>query len=177
MSLERFGTYNYVRREWKVYSRKLRSLGITTIDNLFTKTHDLDSFREIIKRIRLSADILLTDDSFTYKVFHDMNENNINYLRDKISKKLSKKEINSINKRTHLFKNKIPKSFIKDTFWKPQKHIIGILDNHADKLDTADYLIIIEKLKEIIYSEDKSVNNGHTEHIDVKRIKAHWLNL
>lgn len=177
MSLERFGTFDYIRREWKVYSRKLRSLNITTIQHLYDSVTDSNTFTEIFKRIRLSADILLSDDSFTYKIFHDGNDNNINLLRDSVSKKLSKGEILLINKRTHLFKNKIPKSFIKDTFWKPAPHLIGILDNHADKMDTNDYLKIIDKLKEIIYSKDKSINNGHTEHIDIKRIKTHWLNI
>lgn len=183
LAIDRFGSAGFIRKEWKVYRAWFKkSFQISTLDHFIDLIIDhkgrfTSRFTEMFKRIRLSADIILMDDNYIYKSLHDLNDDNINLLYHHSNKKIEKKVLKLLNKRAHVFKNQVPKDQITTSNWRAKSSICGTLNNHKKRMDTGDYIDIVETLKEIIYSENNSINNGHPKHIDVERIKTHWLDI
>jgi hypothetical protein len=146
----RFNTAKFFRREWQIGTKKLESCGIKLLSDFIYRLNPPSKFigptnpheflSQIIRKIRISCDIILYNDSTTYKSFHDKHDRlpkdkqNIagNYFR------FSKSNY------TPMKINKIPSGLLKTRYYNPFKNIKGNLQSKNAKNMTAEQIIKIQ---------------------------------
>ena len=144
-SLERFGTVYFVRKEWELKSRILRSWNIITPEDLRNLLNNKNQLTEVIYRIRKSADVILRKDGILYKSIHsEINKQVINKLdgytvNEHQFDKMLKRDLN-------IFTNKVNSNLVQIHQYNPLKHLNGIIEKRGIHLDAKGIQLIIEKL-------------------------------
>ena len=155
---ERFGSVDLVRKEWKCFSKYLRSNGISTIKSFMEYFNNPLLVAGFIKKLRLSKDVILFNDNNNYKALHDLR-----FHKCAKGNFLPIKEFNKIFKSTYnVYLNKIPEKEINKLKWNPfgtyngmvkylgnmkrdefftlQKNILNKLqDQHCEEWEYADW--------------------------------------
>ena len=154
---QRFGNSKFFRREWQIGTKKLESVNIKYLNNFLLQVKDIDFLAHVIRKIRISVDILLKNDSKIYKAFHDLN--------DRLPKRL-KKLINNplrFNKSSYtpMKINEIPESLLETRTYNPFKNMFGNLISINAKNMTAEQLIKLQIQITVILKN--CAINGHIQ--------------
>lgn len=121
--LERFGSVEVIRREWKMYSKYLRNHGISTVKSFMDYFNDPLLVSGLIKKLRISKDVILSTDNKLYRSLHDIRFKNAiqgNWM--------TINEFNKIFKSTYnVYLGKIPMEEINKLKWNPTGTLNGLV--------------------------------------------------
>lgn len=145
----RFGSVDFIRKEWMLKNRFLRNNGIRTVEDMYSVAYNRIKFTELIKKFRKSKDVLLKTDSMLYKSLHDLNARE--FLRGKTE--MSIKEFEKLyQKKYGIFLNKANKDDIREIKWNPYKQIKGLI-KYVDRMSHSEFLDVQESLVNGIMKE------------------------
>lgn len=122
--LERFKSLEFIRKEWMLRSRFLRYNGITVPEDFVNLTINEKALALFIKKIRLSKDCFLFNDTKAYKSLHDME------VRKELKGEtnLTLKQFNEIYTMKYgIYLKKIKKSDVKKMLYNPFRQHTGLL--------------------------------------------------
>ena len=171
-SIERFGTDQYFRREFQIGRKKLEACKIKFLDNFFVQIKCNHFKSNIIRKIRMTTDILMKNDKPFYTRFHDQNDRLS--LRDQ--KKLKNPLRFSKVSFTRMKIDSVDEKELEKQVFNPYKYIVGNLNSKNSKnilpeelLDICmqSIILMLKNTRTGYYLNAKTTVNSHVEGIDL----------
>lgn len=144
-SLLRFGTADYVRKEWELKRKTLRRFNIVTPSDLVIYLRDPKKITEIIYRLRKVQDCILRKDTKVYNSIHDLiDRNRINPTEGYT---MTGQEFNKMLKKDYkILLNKANPREVKRHFWNPFKQVNSLIEAKGQYLEEHEMLQLITKI-------------------------------
>ena len=143
-SLERFKTFQFYRREWKIQKKKLKSLHLNHYEDFLLLKNNVQLFKHFVSSIRKTLDLVLKNDSTEYCIFHfqDIDLNTYKSISDECVN-FGKKAILKLSSRASKY---VPISHRNTMYWDGVDNIVGIIRGYKNRWTTEKWLKVVNEL-------------------------------
>lgn len=165
-ALNRFGTYKFWRREWRIQKKKIKSLKINHLEEfLLLKNTQVQKY--VIASIRKSVDIVMKNDSVSYTIFH------FTHIDNDVWQSLKDDTINLTKRVKLLISGRHAKQKAigdrKIAFWDGVANLVGIANNYRHRWSQSQWIKAVESL--IKEPERLEALNNPDSHVDINKVK------
>jgi len=167
-ALDRFKTINFWRREWRIQKRKIKSMKFNILSEFMLLT-DTEIQKQFIRGVRSSVDIVLSDDSTNYNIFH------FTHLDTDLYKSIGDDAIRMSKKVKYILsqchKTNKPISERKVALWDGVANTMGIIKKYKNRWSHDDWLNV---LTELLQEPDRLpfFNNPEAQTVDINLVKS-----
>jgi len=171
-ALIRFGTDKFWRREFQIGTKKLESVKVKFLGEFLVQMRCSHFLSNIIRKCRISVDIIVNGDSKKYLRFHDKME----YLSKKDKRDIENPLRFHNKKFTRMKIDTIGHDQLSVKPYNPYSNITGLLKNHGNKLlpnqiihicQMAIAQVLQNSRSEYDHSPNNSTLNNHMEGLEL----------